>query len=272
MSCLCADAGGVHPGFRLDGGPLRRANGSASAVAVFTVASVLCAVATGVTELHAGAHPSGRRRRDDGAGRPARRPQQHVEGRPDAGDRDADHRPALSAPILGPPLGGFITTYASWHWIFILNVPLGIVAFALTFWLIPNDRRDDRPAVSTDRLPAHGLLAPSPRGLDIRARTGSAEQMPKGVRGPSITLGQSCSSVGRLAPFRPPIRIRCLDLAGCRHPAPSRRDDEGRPRCSGTAVSGGAIPAAAVASARLRARPCSRPASMCWRSSPAISA
>src|SRR5471030_820479 len=38
--------------------------------------------------------------------------------------------PALVAPILGPPLGGFITTYASWHWIFFINekdpVPAGI--------------------------------------------------------------------------------------------------------------------------------------------------
>jgi MFS family permease len=33
--------------------------------------------------------------------------------------------PALVAPIIGPPLGGFITTYASWHWIFFLNVPWG---------------------------------------------------------------------------------------------------------------------------------------------------
>jgi EmrB/QacA subfamily drug resistance transporter len=52
--------------------------------------------------------------------------------------------PALSAPILGPPLGGFITTYASWHWIFILNVPIGIVTFALAFWLIPNERLAER--------------------------------------------------------------------------------------------------------------------------------
>jgi hypothetical protein len=34
--------------------------------------------------------------------------------------------PALVAPIIGPPLGGFITRYASWHWIFFINVPLGL--------------------------------------------------------------------------------------------------------------------------------------------------
>lgn len=48
--------------------------------------------------------------------------------------------PALVAPILGPPLGGFITTYASWHWIFLLNVPLGIAALLLSLKLIPNEK------------------------------------------------------------------------------------------------------------------------------------
>src|SRR5471030_196819 len=46
--------------------------------------------------------------------------------------------PALVAPILGPPIGGFITTYASWHWIFFINVPLGALAIILAWRLIPN--------------------------------------------------------------------------------------------------------------------------------------
>src|SRR5436190_10139396 len=39
--------------------------------------------------------------------------------------------PALIGPIIGPPIGGFITTYASWHWIFIINVPIGLIGIVL---------------------------------------------------------------------------------------------------------------------------------------------
>lgn len=39
----------------------------------------------------------------------------------------------------GPILGGFITEYSSWHWIFFINVPIGIAAVALAFWLLPKD-------------------------------------------------------------------------------------------------------------------------------------
>ncbi len=46
--------------------------------------------------------------------------------------------PALIGPICGPPLGGFITTYASWHWIFLINVPIGIIGVAMATRYIPN--------------------------------------------------------------------------------------------------------------------------------------
>lgn len=45
--------------------------------------------------------------------------------------------PALVAPILGPPVGGFIVEHASWRWIFYLNLPIGVAAFAAVFLLIP---------------------------------------------------------------------------------------------------------------------------------------
>jgi EmrB/QacA subfamily drug resistance transporter len=44
--------------------------------------------------------------------------------------------PAMIGPITGPPLGGFITTYASWHWIFIINVPMGLIGIALALRFI----------------------------------------------------------------------------------------------------------------------------------------
>ena len=53
--------------------------------------------------------------------------------------------PALVGPICGPPLGGFITTYASWHWIFIINVPIGLVGVVMTTRYIA-DMPVERPA------------------------------------------------------------------------------------------------------------------------------
>ncbi len=39
--------------------------------------------------------------------------------------------PALIGPVVGPPLGGFITTYVSWHWIFLINIPIGLLGIYL---------------------------------------------------------------------------------------------------------------------------------------------
>jgi EmrB/QacA subfamily drug resistance transporter len=46
--------------------------------------------------------------------------------------------PGLSALVIGPPLGGFITTYLSWHWIFFLNLPIGALALVLALLWIEN--------------------------------------------------------------------------------------------------------------------------------------
>ena len=46
--------------------------------------------------------------------------------------------PALLGPILGPPLGGFITTYFHWRWIFWINVPIGVLGVTLATLFIKN--------------------------------------------------------------------------------------------------------------------------------------
>jgi len=50
--------------------------------------------------------------------------------------------PALIGPITGPPIGGFITTYFTWHWIFLINVPIGLIGIALVTRYIENIRAE----------------------------------------------------------------------------------------------------------------------------------
>jgi EmrB/QacA subfamily drug resistance transporter len=44
--------------------------------------------------------------------------------------------PALIGPVMGPPVGGFIVTYASWRWIFFINIPIGVLGIVLVNLLV----------------------------------------------------------------------------------------------------------------------------------------
>ena len=46
--------------------------------------------------------------------------------------------PALIGPLVGPPIGGFITTYFDWRWIFWMNIPIGLLGIAVATRLLPN--------------------------------------------------------------------------------------------------------------------------------------
>lgn len=54
--------------------------------------------------------------------------------------------PALLGPVLGPPVGGFLTDVLSWRAVFWINVPVGIVGLGLTAWLIPPSAPEHPPA------------------------------------------------------------------------------------------------------------------------------
>jgi MFS family permease len=53
--------------------------------------------------------------------------------------------PVLIAPVLGPPVGGLITTYLSWHWIFYLNVPICVAGAALSLFYLHDPESPRRP-------------------------------------------------------------------------------------------------------------------------------
>ncbi len=77
--------------------------------------------------------------------------------------------PALLGPVIGPPLGGFLVTYASWHWIFLINIPVGVLGIGLVMHYI----RDDYP-VTAPRLDWIGFIL---SGVSLAALVSGFEAM-----------------------------------------------------------------------------------------------
>ncbi len=65
--------------------------------------------------------------------------------------------PALLGPVIGPPLGGFITTYLHWRWIFYLNVPIGALGLVLTWNFITNVMEVHTPPLDKTGFVLSGL-------------------------------------------------------------------------------------------------------------------
>ncbi len=115
----------------------------AAAIGVFTVASLFCGLAHTLTEFTL-------MRVVQGLGGAMMFPVGRLIVLRDTPKEDLTETiaymtwPALTALVVGPPLGGFITTYFSWHWIFFLNLPLGAVALTLTLLWVENLRSEER--------------------------------------------------------------------------------------------------------------------------------
>src|SRR5215467_4958765 len=61
--------------------------------------------------------------------------------------------PALIGPVVGRPLGGFITTYFSWHWIFLINIPIGLIGIFMALKFIDPISSED-----PERFDLYGLV------------------------------------------------------------------------------------------------------------------
>jgi EmrB/QacA subfamily drug resistance transporter len=65
--------------------------------------------------------------------------------------------PALLGPVIGPPIGGFITTAYDWRWIFWMNIPFGFLALGLATWLMPNVKAEVPPPLDVKGFLLSGL-------------------------------------------------------------------------------------------------------------------
>jgi len=97
--------------------------------------------------------------------------------------------PALIGPISGPPLGGFLTTYLTWHWIFWINVPIGLIGLVLVTRLLPaGETRNERPI----DMPGLVLSAITFAGIMFGFSVISLPAIPVLVGYASIVTGAGC--------------------------------------------------------------------------------
>ena len=120
--------------------------------------------------------------------------------------------PGLIGPVLGPPLGGFLTTYASWRWIFYLNVPIGIAGITMAAIYIRNIApAPTRPFDLIGFLLNGVTMASLMFGLDIVAGPGSNWQL----GGLMIVLGLAVGVVAARHALRaehPLVDVRALKV------------------------------------------------------------
>ncbi len=138
-----------------------------TAISVFTLASALCAISTSLQELTA-------MRVLQGLGGAMMVPVGRLVVLRATSKADLINAiayltwPALAAPMIAPAIGGALTTYASWRWIFIVNLPLGLAALAFTLWIVPNSQGSERRTLDWQGFALTGVgLATFVGGLEI---------------------------------------------------------------------------------------------------------
>ncbi|QGZ64836.1 DHA2 family efflux MFS transporter permease subunit [Paraburkholderia acidisoli] len=90
--------------------------------------------------------------------------------------------PVLLGPLLGPVIAGAILHYASWRWLFLVNLPVGVLALVLAWCFLPDDREERQPR----ELDWPGLLLLSP---GLAAMLLGAERIAQPVGPAAVALG-----------------------------------------------------------------------------------
>ncbi len=126
--------------------------------------------------------------------------------------------PALIGPLLGPPIGGYITTVYDWRWIFWMNLPFGIFALGLALWLLPNFKAAVAPPLDFKGFVLSGLgLTLSVFGMTM---AGSSDLFSAGQVTVMIVVGLLLLGAYVLHARRTPapiLDLRLMRFASFRH-------------------------------------------------------
>ena len=128
--------------------------------------------------------------------------------------------PIVLAPVFGPTLGGLLLQDASWQWIFLINVPVGLLAFTLATRLLP---RDESGAAEAGRLDFIGLILAAAGVVGITY--GLSESNAAGSLTASSVLIPVLAGLALVTAFvvRPAAStIRC-SISACSETGPSAR-------------------------------------------------
>jgi EmrB/QacA subfamily drug resistance transporter len=121
--------------------------------------------------------------------------------------------PGLTALVVGPPLGGLITTYASWHWIFFLNLPLGIIALILTLLWVENVRIGEKHAFDWLTFLLAGFAsAGAVYGMEKLGSEGAQWQVPGTILALSLLSGAAAIFAAHRNPATSLIDLESMKL------------------------------------------------------------
>lgn len=98
--------------------------------------------------------------------------------------------PGLFGPLAGPPIGGFITTFFSWHWIFLINIPIGLLGLWMTALYLPEIAPRNPPPL--DRK-GFALSALATSGIVFGVSVISMPALPPAVGIISMVIGVICT-------------------------------------------------------------------------------